>query len=278
MLLDGVAEALFGQAEIVAAEIFLAELHVVIGSSPRRPGFESVATGSPLGPGSAGCTTTVPVVSLRAAAGSLGVSLPFDAHRSLSFADEEQPPSAVRHAATTIKTRTTRMHINALRTTTRPAKIQTDTKPRPSRPRAERHRTSKARRRWLRIPRREPSSEPTPFTVRGQKERVCAARSSITFPWRGKVHRRPLAAVLRNAVASRRLCRRPAGWGESAQSAQRIPASQRTHPVAPPTRRADPPLQGRVKYRTIGTPESRGHAPHLAPLQGSSLETPVDKQ
>src|SRR5208282_4019226 len=84
--------------------------------------FASGATGSPLGPGSAGCVTTEPVVSLASVADPLDASLLFGVHRSLSFDDEEQPPSHVRHVATTIRTRATRILINALRTTTRPAK------------------------------------------------------------------------------------------------------------------------------------------------------------
>jgi hypothetical protein len=84
-------------------------LHVVVRSSPCRPGVDSGATGSPLGPGSAGWVTIVPVVSLLAAPSAVAAVSP-------NFGEVEQPAKQVRPARTRIRTRATRIHIAAPRT------------------------------------------------------------------------------------------------------------------------------------------------------------------
>src|SRR5580700_2037645 len=72
-----------------------------------------------------------------------------------------------------------------------------------------------------------------------------------TFPWRGKVRRRPSAAVLlrkerrRGASATQSA----AGWGESARSALLLPASPSTPPRVPSGRDPPPPGEGEVTAR-----------------------------
>ena len=86
--------------KLLLRRYFLPSCTSSLGSSPRRPGFDSGATGSPLGPGSAGWVTVEPVVSGAAAASGVAVAaLP------PSFGNDEQPARPVR-AATRIKTRT----------------------------------------------------------------------------------------------------------------------------------------------------------------------------
>src|SRR5208282_3689855 len=123
--------------KLLLRKYFLPSCTSSLGSSPTRPGRDNGATGSPLGPGSAGCVTTEPVVSLPSAAAAFAaaLSLLFDAHRSLripvtppsvvgalaslscdderspSFGAVEQAHSHVRHAATTIGIRVTRILI-----------------------------------------------------------------------------------------------------------------------------------------------------------------------
>jgi hypothetical protein len=82
---------------------------------------------------------------------AVGVPPSPDGHRSLSFIDEEQPPSQVRHAAATTRTRATLILIKALRTTIlRPVLPPHAGSNRPLPPKAGEHRMPQARRRRLR--------------------------------------------------------------------------------------------------------------------------------
>src|SRR5580700_10567782 len=103
-----------------------------------------------------------------------------------------------------------------------------------------------------------------------------AVRPDSTFPWRGKVHRRLLAAVLyvKNADAKHRLWRSAAGWGESARKRAANPCA------AAHLRCATLPLQGRVQNPTpsrrfpfqVGFPlAERGEAVHHGAVAEGAL-------
>ena len=102
--------------------------------------------------------------------------------RSASLVDVEQPPSHVRHAATTIRTRATRILINALRTTTLRLKSRDDARIEPSCQSAGRYRTRKARRRWLR--------NPSPPLARPKPPPACGGRVG-----RGLAHQLPVDSL-----------------------------------------------------------------------------------
>src|ERR1700722_6495145 len=74
----------------------------------------------------------------------------------------------------------------------------------------------------------------------------------FTFPWRGKVDRRPSAAVLLREERRRgaSAMRSAAGWGESSRSALRIPASPCTPPRVPSGRDPPPPGEGEKKLHS----------------------------
>ena len=171
VLLDGALEVVFGQRR----NCWRGNISCRAGRrrwDRRRavPGFDNGATGSPLGPGSAGWVTIEPVVS-AAAPGVLPVSEPVAAlsvdglsrlEVSSSFFQLEQParpePRQTRPAATRIRTRPARILIPTLRNAPCPAPPQS-TRIAPSRrgprrgTRGGRRRTRQARRRWLRNPR-----------------------------------------------------------------------------------------------------------------------------
>ena len=75
------------------------------------------------------------------------------------------------------------------------------------------------------------------------RQKICGehqqASAPLHFPWRGE-------------VATRRV----AGGGESAQPAANSGLANHPHPVAPPTRRADPPPpgEGEMQNRSRGAP------------------------
>src|SRR5580704_4401721 len=72
---------------------------------------------------------------------------------------------------------------------------------------------------------------------------------SFTSPWRGSIGGlRPPSVYVKNADAERRLWRSAAGWGESARSALRLPASPRTPPRAPAVRDPPPCREGETKH------------------------------
>ena len=89
-----------------------------------------------------------------------------------------------------------------------------------------------------------------------------------TFPWRGKVHRRPPAAVLLRKERRRgaSAMRRAAGWGESARSALRLPASPSTPPRAPAVRDPPPPGEGEISALILATRS----ASELDPWRGAN--------
>ena len=156
MLLDGSPEGPFSQTVTVVAEVFLGELQIVVGIVAKKtglgPGRDRLAARARFsrryGNGSGGLGGFVvsgfagnPVRAVRAfwrpkvvqlepgiglagaseASAVFAASLVFGVHRSLSLVDEAQPPRPVRQAAMTINARVTRILIDALRTTTRPA-------------------------------------------------------------------------------------------------------------------------------------------------------------
>src|SRR5580704_10476869 len=145
--------------KLLARKYFLPRCTSSLGSSPTRPGCDSGATGSPLGPGSAGCVSTEPVVSspvLSFLDGNRSLSRPVTPPSfgavldvsSLNFGAVEQALRLIRHAAPTIRIRATRILIT--RSGPQPPGFPAPRADGPSRPQAGQHRTSQARRRWLR--------------------------------------------------------------------------------------------------------------------------------
>ena len=141
MFLGGAAEAFFGEAEIVAAEIFLAELHVVVGvvaeQAGRRQRRDRLAARPRLGRlGNDGARGVA-----RSSALSVVAVSPIFVDGAV-----EQPARPIRPAATRIRTRALAILMNAPRTTAQGEEciVRHDCPGRTA--------PGKARRRWLRNP------------------------------------------------------------------------------------------------------------------------------